>query len=401
MAALDIGTTKVLALVGEVHRSGEVTLLGFGSSPSRGLRKGVVVDIETTARAIQDAVQKARRMCDHTIRSVYLAVAGAHMSSENSKGVVAVSGKGQDITPADVERVLEAARVINIPADREVVHVLPRYFVVDGYDGIRDPVGMAGSRLEVEAHIVTGSSTSLQNLYRAVERAGLEVEDIVFAPLASAEAVLFQDEKDLGVVLADIGGGTTDVAMYTEGAIRHSAVLPMGGEFVTTDIAVCLRTSLAQAEVVKIDYGWACPEMVPEGRVFHVPSVGGQGVREIAVRELAQIVEARLREILAYLGETIRQWSSAHEIPAGVVLTGGVAATRGIDRLAEEVLRVPVRVGQPEGLGSLQDMAGSPSFATGIGILYRAGALWRELYLESQSYQGITKRVKSFLKELF
>ncbi len=402
VAAIDIGTTKVLALVGEVHRSGDVSLTGVGSSPSRGLRKGMVVDIDATARAVQDAVQKARRMCGNPVKSAYLALAGAHMTSENSKGVIAVSNRGQEISVADVDRVLEAASVVNIPSDREIVHVLPRHYIIDGYDGIRDPIGMAGSRLEVEAHIVTGSSAGLQNLYRAVERAGIEIEDVVFAPLASGDAVLLQDEKDLGVVVADIGGGTVDIALYSEGSIAQSAILPMGGEIVTTDIAVVLRTSLAQAEVVKIDYGYACPDMVPDGLAFNVPNVGGQGIRDISAFNLAQIIEARMREIFSLIGETVSRWTSWHSIPAGVVLTGGVAATRGIERLAEDVLSVPVRVGIPEGMGSMQDMAGVPSFSTGVGMLYHAGrGLRSEYQRDSQPYQELTKRVKTFLRELF
>lgn len=401
---LDVGTTKVLALLGEVFDGGQINVIGVGQSPSRGLRKGVVVDIDSTVRSIQDAVQKATRMAGFPVRSAYLAVAGGHIISYNNKGVVAVHRGDHEIGPEDVDRVLEAARVINVPSDREIMHVLPRQYVVDGYDGVRDPIGMVGSRLEVEAHIVTATAATLQNLYRCVERAGIEVEDVVFAPLAAGEAVLLPDEKELGVVLADIGGGTTDVAIYTQGGLAHSTVLPIGGEYITTDIAVGLRTSLAQAEVVKIDFGYAYPALAGDGRVFPVPGVGGQGVREVEANYLSEIIEARLRELLGSLGVALRSSGLERAVPGGVVLTGGVAATRGLTELAMDELDLPVRVGKPDNLGGLQDMASHPGHAVAVGLLVQAAGYYEAAGRSSRGgnrLAGLGDRVRGWFRAMF
>ncbi len=401
VAALDVGTTKVLALVAQVHRRGQMEVIGVGSSPSRGLRKGVVVDIDSTVRAIQEAVRKAQRMSGFPLQSVYLGVAGGHIQSQNNRAVVAVTGRDREITAEDVERVLEAARVISIPPDREIVHVLPRQYIVDGYDGIHDPIGMTGSRLEVEAHIVTGVSATLQNLYRSVDRAGLEVEEVVFAPLAAGEAVLVEDEKELGVALADIGGGTTDIAVFSNGSLFQSAVLPLGGEYITTDVAIGLRTSLAQAEVVKIDYGYATPHLAPEGKVFPVPGVGGQGIHQVPAKTLAEIIEARLGEILAGIRSVLKESGLIQALPGGLVLTGGVAATRGIADLAAQELGVPVRVGTPANLGGLQDMTAAPAFATGVGLLAHAlnRSHPRVRDRGAPSRGGFTERVRDWFRD--
>ncbi len=404
VAGLDVGTTKVLALVADVE-DGHVNVIGVGTSPSRGLRKGIVVDIESTVRAVQEAVQKAQRMSGYPIRSVFLSVAGGHISSHNNRGVVAVTSRDREITSEDVARVLEAARVISMPSDREIVHVLPRQYVVDGYEGVRDPVGMIGSRLEVEAHIVTGATTTMQNLLRSVEKAGIEVEGMVFAPLAAGESVLTEDERELGVVLADVGGGTTDVAIYSDGSMVHSTVLPMGGEYITTDIAVMLRTSLAQAEVVKIDYGCAVPDLVDASKVFPVPGVGGQGFHEVSAKMLSEIIEARLREILAAVGQVVRESGYGRTVPGGVVLTGGVAATRGIVELGMDELDMPVRVGLPDNLGGLQDMAAAPSFAVGVGLLYHAAGLQEVAAAHERRHHGgwanLATRLRGWFRELF
>lgn len=400
LCALDVGTTKVLALMAEVEGD-RLSLVGVGQSPSRGLRRGVVVDIEETVRSIQDAARRAERMCGHRFESCYVSVGGPHMASHNSRGVVAVTGRDREITPQDVERVMEAARVIHIPSDREIVHVLPRHFAVDGNEGIRDPVGMIGSRLEVEAHIVTGSTTILQNLSRCLERAGIEVEGFVSAVVAAGEAVLLDDERELGVVVADLGGGTTELAVYQEGNVVHSAVLPVGGEYVTMDVAVVLRTSLAQAEVVKIDYGYAMASLAPHDRVFPVPGVGGQGMREVTAKELAEIIEARLREILAGVREAIKGCPLARSLPGGVVLTGGVAATRGIVELAAEELDLPARVGQPDHLGGMGDMASSPAFAAGVGLLYEAVRQRAGQVARRQGAGRLMDRVTGWLREVF
>lgn len=401
VAALDVGTTKVLALVAQVHRRGEIEVIGVGSSPSRGLRKGVVVDIDSTVRAIREAAQKAQRMSGIPLQSVHLGVAGGHIQSQNNRAVVAVTSRDREISGEDVERVLEAARVIPLPPDREIVHVLPRQFLVDGYDGIRDPIGMTGSRLEVEAHIVTGASATLQNLYRSVDRAGLEVDEVVFAPLAAGEAVLYADERELGVALADVGGGTTDLAIFAGGSLCHSAVLPMGGEYITTDVAVGLRTSLAQAEVVKIDYGCAAAHLAPEGKAFPVPGVGGQGIHQVSAKDLAEIIEARLREIFAGLRALLKEAGAARSLPGGLVLTGGVAATRGIADLAAEALGLPVRVGMPANLGGLQDMASAPAFATGVGLLMHAANRGRSALGERGRRRGggLSERMRDWFRD--
>lgn len=403
VAGLDIGMTKVLVLVGEIQGNGQVGIVGVGTSPSRGMRRGVVVDIESAVRSIQEAVEKAQRMCGHPLRSFYLSVSGEHINSYRNRGIVAVSGKDRGITQADVDRVLEAVRVINVPSDREIVHVLPHEFVVDGYEGVRDPVGLMGSRLEVEAQIVTGVTTALQNLFRSVERAGFDVEEVILASLAAAESVLMQDEKELGVALADIGGGTTDLVIYERGSMTHSATLPVGGEYITMDIAVLLRTSLAQAEVVKIDYGQAQSESVENGKMFPVPNVAGQGIQQVSAKDLAEIIEARLCEILATLGSALKDAHGGHRLPSGLVLTGGVAATKGLADLAMDELDLPVRIGKPDNLGSLQDMATLPSFATGVGLLLLAANAHQgrmRVHGDGGSYRGFPGRVREWFREL-
>lgn len=395
VAALDVGTTKVLALVAQVER-GEASIIGVGVAPARGMRKGVVVDIEGTARAIRAAVDRAERMCGLAVEAVYLGVAGNHVQSQSTRAIVAVTGRGQEIEPEDVERVLEAARVLPLPPDREILHVIPRQYVVDGFDGVRDPVGMAGSRLEVEAQVITAARPALQNLFRCVERAGLEVEEAVFAPLAAAEAVLLEDEKELGVALADVGGGTTDVAVFQRGSLSATFALPAGGDHITTDVAIILRTSLAQAESVKVEHGWACGDLAPESRMFSVPGVAGQGTREVSAKHLAEIIEARLRELLAGLGDALRQAGLADSLPGGVVLTGGVAATRGIERVAAEELNLPVRVGSPAIMGGWQDVAAGPAAAAGAGLL--AYAVRRG---QGQRRPGRLGRWREWLRGLF
>lgn len=410
VAALDVGTTKVLALVAEVDKSAQFNLVGVGSSPSRGMRKGAVVDIDSTVRAVGDAVEKAERMCGYSVQSVHLGVAGSHITANNNRAVVAVTSANREIGGEDVNRVLEAVRVINVPPDREIIHVLPRQFIVDGYDGIRDPLGMLGSRLEVEAHIITGSSNTLQNLFRSVEKAGLEVEEAVFSPLAAGDAVLMDDEKELGVALADIGGGTTDVTVYDHGSMVYSTVLPAGGEYITTDVAVGMRTTLAQAELIKIEHGYASPAMIPEERVFPVPGVGGQGIYEGSAKILAEIIEARLREILASLGASLSRSALGRSLPGGVVLTGGVAATRGIVEVAMQELDMPVRTGFPDGVGGLRDMVTAPAYSTGIGLLYYAARKRRPrggVRLNGRRGGGtglgvgITDRVRDLFKDFF
>lgn len=401
VCGLDVGTTKVLAVAAEVRPGGEPVVVGVGTSPSRGLRRGVVIDIESTVQAVQEAVGKAERMGGVPLGAVTVGVAGGHVSCLNTRGVVAVTRGDREITLDDVQRVLEAARVIDLPPDREIIHVLPRQYIVDGCEGVRDPVGMLGSRLEVDACVVTGASTNLHNLVRAVERAGLEVDDIVFSPLAAAEAVLMPDEKELGVVLADIGGGTTDVAVFHQGSLIRCFVLPVGGENVTTDVAVGVRTSLAQAEIVKIDYGSALVAMTPDEKVLPIPTVGGQGIQHVSAKFLAEIIEARLREILAAIAAALRQSPWPGGLPGGVVLTGGVAATHGIAELAAEELGLPVRVGTAEHLGGLEEVAALPSFATAAGLAaMAAGTRGAGRTRHAGRFGGVADRLRGWLREI-
>jgi len=405
VTALDIGTTKVAALVGEVVDSGETRVLGFGVCPSKGLRRGVVVDIESTVAAIQEAVEKAERMSGVRVKSVHVGISGSHASSVNNRGVVAVAREDKEITPEDVDRVIEASRVISLPPDREIVHVIPREFIVDGCDGIRDPVGMLGTRLEVQAHVVTGAVTSIQNLLRSVYKAGLDVEDVVLMSLASGEAVLVSAEKDLGVVLADIGGGTTDIAIFREGTLWFTSALPVGGDHVTGDIAVGLRTPIPQAEKVKIEHGVAKVDLASDDRFFEIPSVGGRGTREVSERMLASIVEPRLQEILGMLRDEVKRSGYEGIIPGGVVITGGTAAVRGLAELAADELDSPVRIGVPESVVGLSDEVNGPAFATLTGLVGCAGRTSGGYGTAGSPRQGVlsvlTDRVRAWFRDFF
>lgn len=394
LVGLDIGTTKVCALVGEVDEDGEVHVTGVGTVPCAGVRRGVVTDLEATTRALGEAVERAERMSGQTIRSVYLSVSGEHIASQNSRGVVAVSRSDREISQQDVERVVEAARLAAIPApDREIIHLLPRGFVVDGQDGVRNPVGMYGTRLEVEAHIVTGTSTFLANLVKCVHRAGLEVEEMVLEPLASAEAVLSPAERELGVVVCDVGGGTTSLGVFHAGGLVHTAVLPVGGNHITHDIAFGLRTPVPEAEKLKVRHGAASVYSASEGELVEVLRVGEREPRVLPRRHLCEIIQPRVEEILSLVGAQLGRPELARRVPAGVVLTGGTALLRGFPELAGERLGLPARVGYPAGVAGLADAVASPAFATAVGlVLYgarqdrrraprseRNGALWGRL----------------------
>lgn len=370
IVGLDIGTTKVCAVVGEGDDNGEVQIAGVGLVPGSGIRKGVVVDIEATTRAIGEAVDRAERMAGVKVDSLYASVSGEHIASTNSRGVVAISRGDHEISAPDVERVIEAARMAALPAsDREIVHLLPRGFVVDGHDGVRNPVGMYGARLEVEAHIVTGTSTVLANLMKCVQRAGFEVDEVVLEPLASAEAALTSAERELGVVVADIGGGTTSVGVFVAGGLTHTAILPIGGHHITSDIAVGLRTPVAEAEKLKVRHGAATPAEASEGELIEVFNVGDREPRILPRRVLCEIIEPRLQEICHMLRLQIRRSGYAHLVPAGVVLTGGTALLRGITRFVSEKLELPARLGLPEQVGGLTDAVSSPVYATGVGLV--------------------------------
>jgi cell division protein FtsA len=401
IVGLDIGTTKVCAVVGEGDDGDDVQIAGVGLVPSSGIRKGVVVDIEATTQAIGEAVDRAERMAGMKVDSLYVSVSGEHIGSTNSRGVVAISRGDHEINPPDVERVIEAARMAALPAsDREIVHLLPRGFVVDGHDGVRNPVGMYGARLEVEAHIVTGTSTVLANLLKCVQRAGLEVEEVVLEPLASAEAALTSAERELGVVVADIGGGTTSIGVFVGGGLTHTAILPIGGHHITSDIAVGLRTPVAEAEKLKVRYGAATPGEASEGELIEVFNVGDREPRILPRRVLCEIIEPRLQEICNMLRLQIRRSGYAHLVPAGIVLTGGTALLRGITRFVSEKLELPARLGLPEQIGGLTDAVGSPVYATGVGLVLYGIRHQGTRALRVTNGHGLWGRMRGWMREM-
>lgn len=366
IVGLDIGTTKTCAIVAEMTDTG-IDIIGIGSHPSEGLRKGVVVNIENTVEAIKKAVDEAEHMSGCEISSVHVGIAGGHIKGQNSLGIVAV--KGREVDEDDVRRAIEASKAIAIPLDREILHTLPQNYIVDDQNGIRDPIGMSGVRLEAKVHIVTGSSASVQNIVKSVNRVGLDIDDMVLEQLASSEAVLSADEKDLGVVLLDIGGGTTDIAVFSDGSIKHTAVIPVGGNFITSDIATGLRTPLTEAEKIKIKYGCAFSSMIPKNEIIEVPSVGGREPREVTRQILGRIIEPRTEEILNMSYKEVIKSGYEDILAAGVVLTGGTSIMAGITELAEHVFNMPVRRGFPAGIGGLTDVVNSPMYATGVGLV--------------------------------
>ena len=400
IVGLDLGTTKTCIIVGEIKPQG-VDIIGFGSQPSEGLRKGVVVNIDSTVDAVKRAVEEAEHMSGCEISSVFAGIAGGHIKGQNSLGIVAV--KGREVDEEDVQRAVEAARAIAIPSDREILHTLPQYYIVDDQDGIRDPVGMSGVRLEAKVHIVTGASTSIQNIVKSVNRVGLEINEIVLEQLASSEAVLSHDEKDLGVAVIDIGGGTTDIAVFTDGSIKHTAVLPVGGNYLTSDIAAGLRTPLTEAEKIKIRYGCAFGALIPKDEMIEVPSVGGREPREVSRQILGRIVEPRMEEMLHMAYKEIVKSGYEDILAAGIVLTGGTAMLEGITELAEHIFNMPVRRGRPIGFGGLTNVVDSPMFATGVGlVLYGSKHASRDVATGGRSFFGdIFKKIKKWFLEFF
>src|SRR5215813_6486592 len=367
IVGLDIGTSKVVALVGEVGLDGSIEVLGIGSQPSRGLKKGVVVNIESTVQSIQRAIEEAELMAGCEIHSVYAGIAGSHVRSLNSHGVVAI--RDREVTHGDVGHVIDAAKAVAIPADQKILHVLPQEFLIDGQEGIRDPIGMSGVRLEAKVHIVTGADSAAQNIEKCIQRCGLEVDDVVLEQLASSFAVLTEDEKELGVCLVDIGGGTTDLAVFSSGAIRHTAVIPIAGDQVTNDIAVSMRTPTQYAEDIKIRYACALSQLANPDESIEVPSVGDRPARRLARQTLAEIVEPRYEELFGLVREELRRSGFEELIAAGIVLTGGSAKMEGAIELAEEVFHMPVRLGVPQYVEGLSDVVRNPIHATGVGLL--------------------------------
>jgi len=365
IVGLDIGTTKICVIVAERTENG-LDVVGIGTHPSRGLRKGVVVDIDATVDSIKHAVEEAELMADCEITSVYAGIAGGHIRALNSHGVVAV--KDREVGESDIRRVIDAAKAVAIPMDREVIHVIPQEFIVDDQDGIREPLGMSGVRLEAQIHIVTAAVTSAQNIVKCANRAGLNVMDIVLEPLASAEATLADDERDLGVCLIDIGGGTTDIAVFCEGSIQHTSVLGLGGYHISNDIAVGLRTPFEEAERIKKKFGMASARYLGSDDMISVQSVGGRRPRQVSRKILCEIIEPRVDEILSLARQEIAKTGLEDRIPSGVVLTGGCSALNGLADLAEEIFEAPVRPGIPTHIGGLRDVVRGPMYATGVGL---------------------------------
>lgn len=367
ITGLDIGTSKIIALIGEVTSDGAIEIIGIGRHPSRGLKRGVVVDIEATVNSIQRAVQEAELMANCEVRTVYAGIAGSHIRSLNSHGIVAI--RDQEVSQADVERVIDAAKAVAIPADQKILHILPQEFIIDHQGSIREPIGMAGVRLESRVHIVTGSVSAAQNIVKCVRRCGLEVNDIILEQLASSHAVLTEDEKDLGVCLIDIGGGTTDIAIFCEGAIQHTAVIPIAGDQVTNDIAMALRTPTKAAESIKVSHACALPELSNSNQMLEVASVNERPGRKVSAKALSDVVSARYEELFSLVRNELRRSGFEDRMAAGIVLTGGASNVRGAIELAELCFEMPVRKGCAHHVSGLAEATENPSFATGVGLL--------------------------------
>ena len=370
VVGLDIGTSRIIALVADLDREGRLKGIGGGSRESRGLKKGAVVNIEEAVHTISRVIQEVELMADCKVSHVYTGIAGSHIKSFNSNGMVAI--KDKEVTQADVERVIETARAMPIPADQEILHILTQEFVIDGQDSIREPIGMSGMRLEVKTHIVTGAVSAAQNIVKCVRRCGLEANDLVLQPLASSYAVLSEDEKDLGVCLIDIGGGTTDIAVWTQGAIRHTSVIPIAGDQVTNDIAMALRTPTREAEDIKIRFGCALTHMADASESIDVAGVDDRPSRKLSRRALADVIQPRVEELFELIQHELRRAGFEDVLSSGIVLTGGASAMPGMVELGEEIFHMPVRLGSPKYTGSLADVVQSPRFSTAYGLLLEA-----------------------------
>lgn len=369
IVGLDIGTTKICAIIAEVMEDGALDIVGVGTSPSKGLRKGVVINIDVTVDSIKRALEEAELMAGLDVYSAFVGIAGGHIKGINSRGVIAVSGKSREITQKEIDRVIDAAKAVALPVDREVIHVLPQEFIVDGQGGIKEPLGMNGVRLESEVHIVTGAVTSAQNIIKCCNRAGLEVQDIVLQQLASSLSTLTPDEKELGVVLVDIGGGTSDIAVFVDGSIWHTAVLSVGGDHITNDIAIGLRTPIHEAEEIKKKHGCALPSLIEREENIEVGGMGGRRSRTISRQMLCEIVHPRLEEIFSLVDREVRRAGFEDVAVAGMVVTGGSSILPGVPELAEEILKIPVRRGVPTGVAGLVDVVASPIYSTGVGLV--------------------------------
>lgn len=403
IVALDIGTSKIATLVGKVNEEGGIEVLGFGTHESCGLKRGVVVNIESTVQSMQRAIEEAELMAGCQIHTAFTGIAGSHIRSLNSHGIVAI--RDREVHQSDVDRVIDAAKAVAIPADQRILHILPQEFIVDSQEGVREPIGMSGVRLESKVHIVTGAVSAAQNIFKCVRRCGLQVGDVILEQLASSQAVLTEDEKELGVCMVDIGGGTTDIAIFTEGAIRHTAVLPIAGDHVTNDIAVALRTPTKYAEQIKIKYGSVLPNYVDATESIQVPGVAKRPPRQISKRALAQVIAARYEELFGLIIAEIRRSGFEHLITSGIVLTGGASMAAGSIELAESIFKMPVRLGLPQNVKGLMDVRENPSFATGVGLLLygyqqRASAVL-QLDSDEGAFQGIWNRMKGWFQGNF
>jgi cell division protein FtsA len=367
VVGLDIGTSKVVAIVGAINADGVLEIVGIGSHPSRGMKKGVVINIESTVQSIQRAVEEAELMAGCQIHSVYVGIAGSHIRSLNSHGIVAI--RDREVFQADLERVIDAAQAVAIPADQKVLHILPQEYIVDDQEGIREPLGMSGVRLEAKVHLVTCAVNAVQNIEKCIRRCGLEVEDVILEQLASSYAVLTEDEKELGVCLVDIGGGTTDIAIFTEGAIKHTGVIPIAGDQVTNDIAMALRTPTQYAEEIKIKYACALTQLAGEDETIKVPSVGDRPPRDLSRQQLAAVVEPRYDELFTLVQAELRRSGYEDICAAGIVLTGGTSKMEGVIDLAEEIFHMPVRLGVPQNISGLTDIVRNPIYSTSVGLL--------------------------------
>ena len=402
VVGLDIGTSKVAAIVGEVNPEGELEIIGIGSHQSRGLKKGVVINIESTVQSIQRAVEEAELMSGRQIDSVYAGIAGSHIRSINSHGIVAVRDRDREVYPQDVERVIDAAQAMAIPADQKILHILPQEYIIDNQEGIKEPLGMSGVRLEAKVHLVTCAVNAAQNIEKCIERCGLTVNDIILEQLASSYAVLTDDERDLGVCLVDIGGGTTDIAVFTGGAIRHTAVIPIAGDQVTNDIAMALRTPTQYAEDIKMKYACALTQLARADETIKVPGVGDKPMKELSRQALAEVVEPRYDELFTLIQAELRRSGFEELVAAGIVLTGGASKMEGVIDLAEEIFHMPVSLGLPRNVAGLKDIVRNPVYATGVGLLQYGKQREEEIPGRGRLRRsGMFNRVRKWLSENF
>jgi len=407
IVGLDIGTSKVVAIVASPNldagpQDNALDIIGIGSHPARGMKKGVVVNIESTVQSIQRAIEEAELMAGCQIHSVYAGIAGSHIRSLNSHGTVAI--KDKEVTAGDIDRVLDAAKAVHFPGDQQLLHVLPQEYIIDNQEGIREPIGMSGVRLEAKVHLITGAVSAAQNITKCIERCGLSVDGIILEQMASSYSVLEQDEKELGVCLVDIGGGTTDIAVFIDGAIRHTAVIPIAGDQVTNDIAVALRTPTQYADEIKMKYACALTQLAREDETIEVPSVGDRPPRQLARQTLAEVVEPRYEELLMLVQAELRRSGFEELLAAGVVLTGGSSKMEGVVELAEEVFHLPVRLGLPQHVGGLVDVVRNPIHATGVGLLLfgnKEESLGQTETKTSSDFKGILTRMKSWFQGNF